>query len=72
MWSPGGAQRRNAGMTGPEGLASTGHWPSAILHVDMDAFFVSVYLLDHPEDRGLAVAVGGRPGTRGVCPDLGE
>lgn len=41
-------------------------WPSAILHLDMDAFFVNVYLLDHPEDRGEPVAVGGRPETRGV------
>jgi len=66
MWSPIGAQPRSAAMTGATRPGGAGHWPSAILHVDMDAFFVSVYLLDHPEDRGLAVAVGGRPGTRGV------
>jgi DNA polymerase-4 len=32
----------------------------------MDAFFVSVYLLGHPEDVGQAVAVGGSPDGRGV------
>jgi DNA polymerase IV len=41
-------------------------WPTAILHLDMDAFFVGVYLLDHPEHRGRPLAVGGSPGGRGV------
>lgn len=41
-------------------------WPRAILHLDMDAFFVNVHLLDHPEHRGMPVAVGGSPSGRGV------
>ena len=36
-----------------------------IIHIDMDAFFASVEQLDHPQWRGLALAVGGG-GSRGV------
>lgn len=41
-------------------------WPRAILHLDMDAFYVNVHILDHPEHNGIPLAVGGKPESRGV------
>lgn len=41
-------------------------WPTAVLHLDMDAFYVNVHILDHPEDSGVPLAVGGPPESRGV------
>ena len=32
----------------------------------MDAFYVNVHLLDHGEDAGVPLVVGGQPGARGV------
>jgi len=40
-------------------------WVRAILHLDIDAFYPAVEVLDHPELRGQAVIVGG-PKERGV------
>lgn len=37
-----------------------------IIHIDMDAFYPSVEILDNPELKGLAVIVGGNPNSRGV------
>lgn len=37
-----------------------------ILHVDMDAFYAAIEVLDHPEWRGLPLVVGAAPDRRGV------
>jgi DNA polymerase-4 len=41
-------------------------WPRAILHLDMDAFYVNVHIQDNPQDMGIPLVVGGQPEHRGV------
>ncbi|MEM7112255.1 MAG: DNA polymerase IV [Chloroflexota bacterium] len=45
---------------------ATTAWSRAILHLDMDAFYVNVHRLDHSEDKAVPLAVGGKPNERGV------
>lgn len=62
--APGPAEKAGADvLTG----ALIGAWEGpAIGLLDLDAFFASVEMLDHPEWRGRPVIVGGSPESRGV------
>ena len=40
--------------------------PRAIVHLDLDAFYAAVEVLERPDLAGKPVLIGGRPGERGV------
>ncbi len=40
--------------------------PCVIVHLDLDAFFAAVEILENPDLEGKPVLVGGQPGARGV------
>ena len=56
-------------MEKPSSTKSASQLPDqtrAIIHLDLDAFFASVEVLENPELAGKPVLVGGRPEQRGV------
>lgn len=57
---------QNGDDLGVETEPQLGEWEPAILHIDMDAFYVNVHLLDSPVDADVPLVVGGKPHQRGV------
>jgi len=40
--------------------------PRCIVHLDLDAFYAAVEVIEHPEYKGQPIVIGGRPNERGV------
>lgn len=53
-----------AGQRDPQARRSVR--PRAIIHLDLDAFYAAVEMLENPDLSGKPVLVGGRPESRGV------
>ena len=65
---PGGTKGSSSVHNNGSGGSHSGSLERAIVHVDMDCFFVSVVVRHRPDLKGVPVAVcHSQPGKRGTC-----